>query len=65
MGGREDSELDGVDLDEIEEEAEQRGDEEEAEMFALQSTLVTEWAQRTGRGPVRTPLPGTGGEKRS
>jgi len=38
--------------------------EDEREMFALQSRLVTGWAEATGRGPVRTPLPGTAGEQR-
>lgn len=39
--------------------------DEEREMFELQSRLVTEWAEQHGRGPIRTPLPGTAGEKRS
>jgi len=39
--------------------------EEEREMFELQARLVTEWAERHGRGPIRTPLPGTAGEKRA
>jgi probable rRNA maturation factor len=38
--------------------------DEEREMFELQAKLVTEWADRNGRGPVKTPLPGTAGEKR-
>jgi probable rRNA maturation factor len=38
--------------------------EEEREMFELQARLVTEWARKTKRGPIRTPLPGTGGEVR-
>lgn len=38
--------------------------EEETEMFELQHDLVTEWAAATGRGPIRTPLPGTKGEQR-
>jgi probable rRNA maturation factor len=37
----------------------------EREMFELQTRLVTEWARANGRGPIHTPLPGTGGEKRS
>ncbi|MBV9822515.1 MAG: rRNA maturation RNase YbeY [Actinobacteria bacterium] len=37
---------------------------DEREMFELQARLVTEWAKANGRGPVRTPLPGTAGEKR-
>jgi len=39
--------------------------ETEREMFELQTRLVTEWAEATGHGPIRTPLPGTGAEKRS
>lgn len=38
--------------------------EEETDMFELQRELVTTWAQATQRGPVHTPLPGTGGEQR-
>jgi probable rRNA maturation factor len=38
--------------------------EEEREMFELQARLVTEWARKTKRGPIRTPLPGTAGEIR-
>jgi probable rRNA maturation factor len=38
--------------------------EEEREMFELQARLVTDWARATKRGPIRTPLPGTGGEVR-
>jgi probable rRNA maturation factor len=38
--------------------------DEEREMFELQATLVGEWAQHSGRGPIRAPLPGTGGEVR-
>ncbi|MCW2529725.1 MAG: hypothetical protein JWM76_4585 [Pseudonocardiales bacterium] len=34
-------------------------DEEEVEMFALQAKLVNEWAEATGRPPVRTPIAGT------
>jgi probable rRNA maturation factor len=37
----------------------------EREMFELQSKLVNEWAGQHGIGPIRTPLPGTGAEKRS
>jgi len=37
----------------------------EREMFELQAKLVTGWADRTGHGPIRTPLPGTAAEKRS
>lgn len=36
----------------------------EREMFELQARLVTEWAEREGRGPVKAPLPGTGGQSR-
>lgn len=39
--------------------------DEEREMFELQSRLVTEWADQHGRGPVRTPVPGTAGETRA
>jgi probable rRNA maturation factor len=38
--------------------------EEEREMFGLQARLVQEWAARSGRGPIRAPLAGTGGEVR-
>ena len=38
--------------------------DEEREMFELQARLVTEWARATKRGPIRAPLPGTGGEVR-
>lgn len=38
--------------------------DEEREMFELQATLVGEWAHKTKRGPIRAPLPGTGGEVR-
>ena len=38
--------------------------EEEREMFGLQATLVGKWAAHSGRGPIRAPLPGTGGEAR-
>jgi probable rRNA maturation factor len=38
--------------------------DEEREMFELQARLVGEWARRSGRGPIRAPLPGTGGEVR-
>jgi hypothetical protein len=33
-------------------------------MFDLQARLVGEWAKATRRGPIRAPLPGTGGEMR-
>ena len=38
--------------------------DEEREMFELQARIVGDWAARTGRGPIRTPLPGTAGELR-
>ncbi len=38
-------------------------DEEQA-MFELQARIVRGWAAATGRGPIRAPLPGTGGEVR-
>jgi probable rRNA maturation factor len=38
--------------------------DEEREMFELQARIVQDWAARTGRGPIRTPLPGTAGELR-
>jgi probable rRNA maturation factor len=38
--------------------------DEEREMFELQARLVKEWARKTGRGPIRAPVPGTGGEVR-
>ena len=39
-------------------------DEEERAMFDLQSRLLADWVSHSGRGPIRTPLPGTGGEVR-
>lgn len=38
--------------------------DEERQMFELQSRLLAQWTRATGRPPVRTPLPGTGGEVR-
>ena len=38
--------------------------DEEREMFELQARIVGDWAAKTGRGPIRTPLPGTAGEIR-
>jgi probable rRNA maturation factor len=38
--------------------------DEEREMFELQARVVGEWAATSGRGPIRAPLPGTGGEVR-
>jgi hypothetical protein len=33
-------------------------------MFELQARLTKEWSRVTKRGPIRAPLPGTGGEVR-
>jgi probable rRNA maturation factor len=38
--------------------------DEEREMFELQAQLVKEWSRVSRRGPIRAPLPGTGGEIR-
>jgi probable rRNA maturation factor len=38
--------------------------DEERQMFELQAKLVGEWARISKRGPIRAPLPGTGGEVR-
>ncbi len=38
--------------------------EEEKEMFDLQARLTRDWTARSGLGPIRAPLPGTGGEVR-
>jgi probable rRNA maturation factor len=38
--------------------------EEESEMFGLQARLVGDWAERSGRGPIRAPRAGTRGELR-
>jgi probable rRNA maturation factor len=38
--------------------------DEEREMFELQARIVGSWADATGRGPIRAPVPGTGGESR-
>jgi probable rRNA maturation factor len=38
--------------------------DEEREMFELQARLVGDWARTTRHGPIRAPLPGTGGEVR-
>ena len=38
--------------------------DEEREMFELQAQLLTEWSRTSRRGPIRAPLPGTGGEVR-
>jgi probable rRNA maturation factor len=39
--------------------------QEEREMFELQTRLVTGWAAATGREPIKTPVAGSAGEKRS
>ena len=38
--------------------------DEEREMFELQAQLLDKWVAASGRGPIRAPLPGTGGEVR-
>ena len=38
--------------------------DEEREMFELQAELVHEWSRVSKRGPIRAPLPGSGGEVR-
>ncbi|HEY3715087.1 MAG TPA: rRNA maturation RNase YbeY [Jatrophihabitantaceae bacterium] len=38
--------------------------DEERAMFELQARIVQGWAEKSGRGPIRAPLPGTGGEVR-
>jgi probable rRNA maturation factor len=38
--------------------------EQEHEMFQLQAKLVGDWSRHAGIGPIRAPLPGTGGEVR-
>jgi probable rRNA maturation factor len=38
--------------------------EEEREMFELQARLLADWEKTSGRGPIRAPLPGTGGAVR-
>jgi probable rRNA maturation factor len=38
--------------------------EEEREMFELQSRIVADWTESTGRETIRAPRPGTGGEVR-
>jgi probable rRNA maturation factor len=38
--------------------------DEEREMFELQARIVGDWAKKTGRGPIKVPLSGTGGEVR-
>jgi probable rRNA maturation factor len=38
--------------------------DEERTMFELQARVLRDWAQASGRGPIRAPLPGTRGEVR-
>ena len=38
--------------------------DEEREMFELQARLLADWSRSSGVGPIRAPLPGTGGEQR-
>jgi probable rRNA maturation factor len=38
--------------------------EAERQMFELQAALVGDWAAATGSGPIKVPVPGTGGEIR-
>jgi probable rRNA maturation factor len=38
--------------------------ESEQQMFDLQAKILDDWVARTGREPIRSPLPGTGGEVR-
>jgi probable rRNA maturation factor len=38
--------------------------ETEREMFELQARIVGDWAAHSGRGPIKAPLPGTGGQVR-
>lgn len=39
--------------------------EQEREMFQLQAGILADWEKASGRGPIRAPLPGTGGEIRA
>lgn len=39
-------------------------DEEEAEMFSLQTDFLTRWTAGTGRPDIRTPIAGSKGEQR-
>lgn len=39
-------------------------DDEERDMFDLQSRLLAQWSRASGVGPIRTPVPGTAGESR-
>jgi probable rRNA maturation factor len=38
--------------------------DDEREMFELQAAVLRDWTHTTNRPPIRTPLPGTGGEQR-
>ncbi len=38
--------------------------DEERAMFELQARIVRGWAEASGRGPIRAPVPGRGGEVR-
>jgi len=38
--------------------------DEEREMFDLQARILADWEKASGLGPIRVPLPGTGGEAR-
>jgi probable rRNA maturation factor len=38
--------------------------DEEREMFDLQARILADWEKASGLGPIRVPLPGTGGEVR-
>jgi probable rRNA maturation factor len=38
--------------------------DEEREMFELQARILADWEKASGCGPIRAPLPGTGGEVR-
>ena len=38
--------------------------DEERAMFELQTRILRGWVEKSGRGPIHAPLPGTGGEVR-
>lgn len=38
--------------------------DEEREMFDLQARILADWQKASGRGPIRVPLPGAGGQVR-
>ncbi len=38
--------------------------DEERTMFELQARVLRDWSRASGHGPIRVPLPGTGGEVR-